>query len=128
MRAFAVLHGGPTSNYSMVMPHARPTVTGIDVDAQSRCAHFRQAVDIVAIRMKCCGAYYACKDCHDALAGHSVEVWPRGEWDREAVLCGECGLEMSINQYLECNNQCPACGARFNPGCRNHYHFYFEAM
>jgi uncharacterized CHY-type Zn-finger protein len=110
------------------MPDSRPTVNGIDVDPQTRCAHYNLPVDIVAIRMKCCDAYYACKDCHDALAGHTVEVWPRSEWDREAVLCGACGVEMSIHQYLECNNRCPACGAQFNPACRNHHPFYFEAI
>ena len=108
------------------MHHSRPAVNGIDVDAQTRCVHYHLPVDIVAIRMKCCGEYYACKDCHDALAGHAIEVWPRGEWDRAAVLCGECGVEMTIRQYLECKNQCPGCGAIFNPKCSNHYHFYFE--
>ena len=83
-------------------------------------------MDIVAIKMKCCGLYYACKDCHDALANHSAEVWKRSEWDEPAVLCGACATELSIRRYLECSNQCPNCGARFNPGCRNHYHFYFE--
>lgn len=104
----------------------RPCVRGIDVDAKTRCAHYRTPLDIVAIKMKCCGIYYACKDCHDALAGHAIEVWPRREWDRPAVLCGACGTEMSIRQYLDCRNECPACKARFNPGCRRHYHFYFE--
>jgi uncharacterized CHY-type Zn-finger protein len=50
----------------------------------------------------------------------------RGDWDQSAVLCGICGKQLTIRQYLECSNQCPGCGAMFNPGCRNHYHFYFE--
>jgi uncharacterized CHY-type Zn-finger protein len=83
-------------------------------------------VDIVAIRMKCCDAYYACKDCHEALAGHLLVAWPRGEWHCKAILCGACGLEMSIQQYMECGNLCPSCGSRFNPACRNHARFYFE--
>ena len=33
---------------------------------------------------------------------------------------------MRIREYLACENTCPGCGARFNPGCRNHYSFYFE--
>ena len=107
------------------MADARPQVQGIDLDAQTRCAHYRTALDVIAIRMRCCGAYYACKECHDALAGHAIEVWPRSEWDRAAVLCGACGVEMSVRQYLDCSNQCPECGARFNPGCRSHYKFYF---
>jgi uncharacterized CHY-type Zn-finger protein len=76
--------------------------------------------------MKCCGVYYACKECHDALANHSHQVWPRNEWDQPAVLCGNCGAELSVRQYLECGNHCPACQAEFNPGCHNHHHLYFE--
>jgi uncharacterized CHY-type Zn-finger protein len=82
--------------------------------------------DIVAIKMKCCGVYYACKDCHAALAGHRIQVWPRSEWDQAAVLCGNCRTELTISQYLESASKCPACGAEFNPRCRNHHHFYFE--
>jgi uncharacterized CHY-type Zn-finger protein len=101
-------------------------VRGIEVDAQTRCAHYRSAADIVAIKMRCCGVYYACKDCHVALAGHAIAVWPRGEWDARAVLCGACGVEMTIREYLECESRCPGCGAGFNSGCRKHWHFYFE--
>jgi uncharacterized CHY-type Zn-finger protein len=103
-----------------------PLVNGVDVDAQTRCAHYNKPVDVIAIKMKCCVEYYACKDCHDALAGHAIEVWPREEWDSAAVLCGVCAHELTIRQYLDCGNLCPHCGAAFNPGCRNHYHFYFE--
>jgi uncharacterized CHY-type Zn-finger protein len=108
------------------MSEPRPHVCGIDPDCQTRCAHYNSTLDIIAIKMKCCGLYYACKDCHIALANHAIEVWPRDEWDKPAVLCGACGTELSIRQYLECSNECPACQARFNPGCRNHYHFYFQ--
>lgn len=104
----------------------KPLVRGLDLDAQTRCAHWRTALDIVAIRMKCCGTYYACKDCHDALADHPIETWPQEEWEQPAVLCGACGTEMSIRQYLDCANACPVCAAGFNPGCRHHYHFYFS--
>lgn len=106
--------------------NARPRVRGVGLDAETRCAHWRSERDIVAIRMKCCGEYYACRDCHDALAGHPAQVWARGERERLAVLCGACGREMSIAAYLECDDACPACGAGFNPGCRLHRHFYFE--
>jgi len=100
-------------------------VRGVDVDPQTRCAHYRSAVDIVAIKMRCCGVYWACKDCHEALAGHTIAVWGRGEWDARAVLCGACGLEMTIREYMECESRCTGCGAGFNPGCRKHWHFYF---
>jgi uncharacterized CHY-type Zn-finger protein len=101
-------------------------VRGVGLDPQTRCAHYHGPTDIIAIKMKCCGVYYACKDCHEALAGHAARVWPRNEWDERAILCGGCGAELSIRDYMQCESQCPACGARFNPGCRNHYDFYFE--
>jgi uncharacterized CHY-type Zn-finger protein len=101
-------------------------VEGVDVDAETRCAHYRTPRDVIAIRMKCCGVWYACKDCHDALAGHSIRTWPQAEWDEKAVLCGACGHEMSVREYMGCGNACPACRAEFNPGCRAHYHLYFE--
>jgi uncharacterized CHY-type Zn-finger protein len=107
------------------MPVVRPEVRGIDLDPQTRCAHYKTARDIIAIKMKCCGVYYACKDCHEAMAGHAIEIWPRSEWNELAALCGACGHEMSIAEYMESGYTCPACGAAFNPGCRNHYHFYF---
>ena len=100
-------------------------VRGIDLDGETRCVHYRSALDIVAIRMKCCGVYYACKDCHEALADHPAQVWPQAEWGRKAVLCGTCRQEMTIEQYLTSEYRCPSCRAAFNPGCRNHYDFYF---
>jgi uncharacterized CHY-type Zn-finger protein len=105
----------------------RLDVRGVELDAETRCRHYRGPTDIVAIKMKCCGVYYACKDCHEALAGHPIEVWPESEWEQKAILCGACGVEMSIHQYMERESRCPRCGERFNPGCRKHYHFYFGA-
>jgi uncharacterized CHY-type Zn-finger protein len=108
------------------MAQNRPEVCGIDVDSQTRCAHFHLPVDIIAIKMKCCGVYYACKDCHAALADHEIVVWPQTEWGRKAILCGGCSAELTISGYLGSGYQCPSCRAAFNPACRNHYHFYFE--
>jgi uncharacterized CHY-type Zn-finger protein len=104
-----------------------PEVRGVNLDRQTRCEHYQGPTDIIAIKMKCCGVYYACKDCHAALAGHEIRVWPQTEWDQQAILCGGCGTEFTIHQYLRSESRCPACGAPFNPGCRNHYHFYFQA-
>ena len=112
----------------MAMAVLRPEVCGVELDAQTRCAHYRSKLDIIAIKMKCCGVYYACKDCHEELAGHAIEVWPRAEWGEAAVLCGACGHELSIERYMASGYECPACGAAFNPGCRKHYQFYFEAV
>jgi uncharacterized CHY-type Zn-finger protein len=105
----------------------RPTVFGLDLDDATHCAHWHSPLDVIAIKMKCCGAYFACHDCHAALADHPAEIWPRTQWEEPAVLCGVCGTELSVRTYMDCENRCPACGANFNPGCRTHYHLYFEA-
>jgi uncharacterized CHY-type Zn-finger protein len=108
---------------------SRPEVRGVDLDAQTRCAHYRSALDVIAIKMKCCGIYFACKECHEALAsdptGHPIEVWPLEEWTQRAVLCGVCGYEMTINEYMASGYTCTHCSAPLNPGCRKHYQFYF---
>lgn len=106
--------------------HGIQPVHGIALDAQSRCAHYHGPTDIVAIKFKCCGVFYACKDCHAELAGHPAVVWPVGEWDHAAVRCGACAAESTIRDYLDSGAICPACGAHFNPRCRNHHHFYFQ--
>ena len=105
---------------------APPEVRGLELDPQSRCAHWRSPLDIVALKMRCCGVYYACRDCHDALADHPAQVWPTAERETPAVLCGACGAELSIAAYLACDDRCPACAAPFNPGCKLHRHLYFE--
>ena len=105
-----------------------PDVRGIDLDPQTRCVHYHSPLDIVAIKMKCCGVYYACKDCHIALAGHAIAVWPRTEWRQRAILCGACKRELTIQEYMQTDSRCPDCGATFNPACVNHHHFYFEAQ
>jgi len=102
-------------------------VRGVKLDAETRCEHYHGPTDIIAIKMKCCGVYYACKDCHEALAGHGIEVWPESEWEQKAILCGACGTELTVHQYMRCESRCPNCRRHFNPRCRNHYHFYFEA-
>jgi uncharacterized CHY-type Zn-finger protein len=108
------------------MSSGRPNVCGIKLGAQTRCDHYHGPTDIVAIKMKCCGVYYACKDCHIALADHPIRVWTVSEWNQEAVLCGACGTELTIRQYLQSESCCPVCREQFNPRCRNHYHFYFD--
>jgi uncharacterized CHY-type Zn-finger protein len=102
-------------------------VRGIGLDSENRCAHYDKPVDIIAIKMKCCGVYYACKDCHIALAGHDIILWPQSERDHKAILCGACRAELTIRTYMDSGDHCPVCQATFNPACRTHYHFYFEA-
>jgi uncharacterized CHY-type Zn-finger protein len=89
------------------MQHARPEFRGIDLDPQTRCAHYRTALDVISIKMKSCGLHFACKECHESWAGHPIEVWPHAEWTEQAVLCGACGYEMTVKEYMACSYSCP---------------------
>jgi uncharacterized CHY-type Zn-finger protein len=101
-------------------------INGVDVDLETRCAHYHSERDIIAIKFNCCGDWFPCHECHAELAGHTAIVWPKGEHDVFAVLCGACGRQLSICEYLECDSVCPQCRRQFNPGCARHYHLYFE--
>jgi uncharacterized CHY-type Zn-finger protein len=101
------------------------TVRGAEIDSRTGCAHYRSALDIVAIKLNCCQTYYSCIYCHQAEAGHGSRVWGREQFAEKAVLCGTCGSELTIRQYLECRAVCPMCAAAFNPRCESHYPFYF---
>lgn len=100
-------------------------VKGKPVDDQTRCTHYHSALDIIAIKFKCCNTYYPCFYCHEGIAGHAAELWSRNEFDTKAILCGVCRQEMTINEYQQCNYQCPHCSSSFNPKCANHNHLYF---
>ncbi|GAB3413317.1 CHY zinc finger protein [Haloparvum alkalitolerans] len=99
---------------------------GVAVDPETRCAHWDDPVDVVALRFGCCGAFYPCDRCHDAVADHPAEPWPRDRFSEPAVLCGVCGATMTPPEYFACGDSCPDCGAAFNPGCRAHRDRYFE--
>ena len=101
-------------------------VEGNQIDEKTRCLHYHSPLDIVAIKLKCCNTYYACYFCHLENTDHPVEVWNKNEFYKKAILCGNCNTELAINEYLISNNQCPNCNAPFNPGCRKHYHYYFN--
>ncbi|WP_231184768.1 CHY zinc finger protein [Haladaptatus sp. DYF46] len=101
-------------------------VHGVEVDAETRCSHYDSECDVIAIRLPCCDEYYPCFRCHDAVADHARETWAENRRDAEAVLCGVCGTELTIAEYLECDSKCPECDAEFNPGCANHYELYFD--
>lgn len=101
-------------------------VYGVGVDAAARCAHYHGPTDVVALRFKCCGRWYPCRQCHDHAADHDAAVWPQAQRGARAVLCGVCGHRLRIAEYLACDACCTACGAAFNPGCASHYHMYFE--
>lgn len=101
-------------------------VKGDIVDDTSKCKHYHSEKDIIAIKMKCCNTYYACIHCHSETAGHETIVWEKNEFKTKAVMCGNCKNELTIIDYLNCENICPTCKASFNPGCENHYHYYFS--
>jgi len=101
-------------------------VHGRGVNARTQCAHYHSERDIIAIKHKCCGTFYACIECHNELAGHAPVVWKKTERNTEAILCGNCRSTLSISEYLACESSCPLCQAAFNPGCANHYPLYFE--
>ena len=102
------------------------SVRGFDVDPQTRCTHWHGPTDIIALRIKCCGNWFSCYDCHAETTSHLGAVWPLDERDAEAILCGACGHTLTINQYLACESTCPVCDSAFNPGCANHAHLYFQ--
>lgn len=102
------------------------TIIGVDIDPETRCAHWHGELDIIAIKFKCCGRWFPCYECHTAAADHEPQIWPVNERNSLAVLCGKCGYQLSISEYFECGSVCPVCAGSFNPGCENHYHLYFE--
>lgn len=99
-------------------------VRGPAIDDQSRCVHYRTALDVVALRFRCCGDWYPCVHCHDATVAHTREVWEPEAGDEHAALCGACGTTMSISRY-RASTACTTCGAGFNPGCSRHHALYF---
>lgn len=101
-------------------------VHGVDVGPETRCAHYGSDRDVIALRLGCCEAFFACHRCHEAVTDHESEPWPRERFGEPAVLCGVCTTSLSVTAYLDADHTCPACGAAFNPGCRNHYDRYFE--
>lgn len=99
---------------------------GVDVGPETRCAHYDGPRDVIAIRFACCGVFYPCHACHLAVAEHDAERWAPDQFDTRAVLCGHCGTVLTIEQYLEGDQACSACGTAFNPRCARHYDRYFE--
>jgi len=101
-------------------------VLGVDVQPDTRCGHYHSPRDIVAIRFKCCNRYFSCHACHAELTDHTSVVWSTAEYHEKAILCGACGMELTIAEYLGCHSACPRCEASFNPGCESHYYLYFD--
>ncbi|SPU18138.1 Uncharacterized conserved protein [Niallia circulans] len=102
-----------------------PTIQGFPIDEETRCIHYQQEIDVVAIQFACCGQFYPCYKCHAESAGHEIKKWPKSEFGANAIYCGKCRKTMAISDYLE-KGECAHCGTRFNPGCARHYHIYFD--
>ncbi|ASK62617.1 hypothetical protein CFK37_10860 [Virgibacillus phasianinus] len=96
------------------------------IDHETRCKHYHTERDRIAIKFYCCGQYYPCYQCHAEHGCGNPEVWPKSMYNQQAVLCGACGTELTIQQYLDSGSVCPSCHASFNPGCSLHAHLYFE--
>ncbi len=101
-------------------------IHGLAVTPKTGCLHYHSPLDIVAIKFKCCGKYYSCYSCHQALAEHEVQRWKHDDLHKLAILCGGCGTEMSIHEYVSSKNECVKCGSHFNPKCKSHWNLYFE--
>ena len=101
-------------------------VLGNVLDEETRCSHYHSEIDRIAIKFYCCYTYFPCYECHSENGCGSADVWPEEKFVEKAVLCGACGYELTISEYLECKSACPACSASFNPGCSLHRHLYFQ--
>jgi len=100
------------------------TVFGQTVDDQTRCVHYRSAVDVVAIQFHCCLRFYPCYRCHAEAETHPASQWPEARFDHPAILCGVCHETLSIRLYQSVH-ACPACAAPFNDACALHAPLYF---
>lgn len=101
-------------------------VKGKVVDQKTRCEHYHKEEDVIAIKFYCCGTYFPCYECHEEEGCGDHKVWPKNLFHEKAVLCGNCGYELTIEEYLHGSYICPVCGIQFNPRCALHRHYYFE--
>lgn len=101
-------------------------VLGVEVDSETRCIHYHKEIDRIAIKFYCCNQYFPCFECHTLCGCGEAKLWPKNHFDQKAVLCGNCGYELTTAQYLNCQSKCPQCQSDFNPGCSLHAHLYFE--
>lgn len=103
----------------------RKQVHGLNIDAQTRCAHYHSEIDIISIKFYCCGEYYACYKCHLEEVDHPATKWPEEKWGEHAILCGNCRHELTIHEYME-SSCCLKCKHAFNEKCSLHYPLYFD--
>ncbi|PYZ91678.1 hypothetical protein CR194_18795 [Salipaludibacillus keqinensis] len=101
-------------------------VRGKPIDSETRCEHYQSEKDRIAIKFNCCNTYYPCIRCHEETAEHPVTRWEEHEFGEKAILCGACGEEITIKEYLQVESHCPCCRAKWNPNCSLHQHYYFQ--
>lgn len=97
------------------------------VDTHTRCRHYHSTLDIIAIKFKCCDAYFPCYKCHQESESHDIIRWKKLDLDTEKViLCGSCYNLLYYQEYSADDNICLYCNSGFNPNCSLHYGLYFE--
>ena len=77
------------------------------LDAETRCAHYHTEIDRIAIKFYCCDTIIPCYECHEETV---VETEPSGQKKnstKKAILCGACGHELTVEEYLDCKSECP---------------------
>lgn len=116
----------PLSSSTTTTTNQPPQVHGLSLTSHTQCTHWSSPLDIIAIRHFCCNKFYACISCHKALECHPPTVWPLSQRHERAVLCGQCGHVLSVEEYLRCGSACTRCEVGFNPGCKGHWGMYFE--
>lgn len=100
-------------------------VYGKLIDEETRCEHYASKKDIIAIKFYCCQTYYPCYKCHAESTNHAIKQWPKEKFNEQAVLCGVCKTEHTVETYLKIDT-CPTCAAQFNENCSTHHAIYFE--
>src|SRR5207248_622732 len=97
----------------------------LSTSAAAAAVGFINCTASIAIKFACCGKWFPCHQCHAERADHTASLWSREHFDEGAVLCGACGHQLTIREYLDSGSVCPRCGRQFNPGCARHHYFYF---
>lgn len=100
-------------------------VLGKLVDSETRCEHYASPKDIIAIKFYCCKTYYPCYKCHQECREHAIKQWPKEKFNEQAIFCGVCKSEHTIEAYLN-TTKCPICSSAFNENCSLHYPMYFD--
>nr|WP_082818772.1 CHY zinc finger protein [Bhargavaea cecembensis] len=100
-------------------------IHGAVIDEETRCLHYHGETDRIAIKFFCCEKWFPCHACHSESGCGGHAVWPEDRFSEKAVLCGACGHELTVAEYLDGDSACPSCVVAFNPGCRLHRHLYF---